>query len=646
MGTYTTGLHPVAGGSYAWLQASGGWGLSNAGLVVGDGGAVLVDTLFDLAHTGRMLAGLADLTAATPITTAVITHGNGDHWFGNELLPPDARIVAAEATAADMRAVGPAEVAALTRFPGPAGAFTGDVFAAFDFDPIRPRYADDTYTDEYELEVDGLELLLIDVGPAHTAGDTVVFCERDGVVFTGDIVFAGGTPIMWQGPVDNWLRACARIRALGATHLVPGHGPVSPVERVQDMADYLEFVREQAAPRFSRGMDAATAARDIDLGRFAGWPEAERLAANVSTVYRELDPDPAPPLSGPAMFGCMAELRARLGHRRRGGPGMRWVRYRPADRPNAQPRVGVVVDDAVHGDADGVTMLALVAAARLDERGEQLRTAPDEVHPLAEVVLAAPIETPPSLRDFMAFEQHVEGMAHLVGATPPVPEIWYRQPLYYFSNPACLLGPNDDVAMPPGCTVFDFELEIAALVGPRPDGGPLADLSVDQAAGAIVGYLLMNDWTARDLQAAEMQGPLGPCKGKDFATSLGPWLLTADELPGLAHGADSGISLEVAVDGVVFGRDRLASMAWTFAELVAYASRGTVLQSGDVIGSGTCGDGCLAERWGRQGRDAIAPLAPGSTVTLSAGPLGRQHSRVQAAGPVRAPLRDRRAPRS
>lgn len=114
---------------------------------------------------------------------------------------------------------------------------------------------------------------------------------------------------MWQGPVDNWLRACARIRSLGARFLVPGHGPVSPIDRVQDMADYLEFVREQAAPRHARGMDPATAARDIDLGRFAGWPEAERLAANVTTVYRELDPDPGPPLTGPAMFGCMADLR-------------------------------------------------------------------------------------------------------------------------------------------------------------------------------------------------------------------------------------------------------------------------------------------------------------------------------------------------
>jgi 2-keto-4-pentenoate hydratase/2-oxohepta-3-ene-1,7-dioic acid hydratase in catechol pathway len=320
---------------------------------------------------------------------------------------------------------------------------------------------------------------------------------------------------------------------------------------------------------------------------------------------------------------------------------MRWVRYRPAG--GGVDRVGVVVDELVHGARPDVTMAGLVVAGRLADAGSQLLAAPDEVVRLADVALAAPIETPPSLRDFMAFERHVEGMGRLAGASPPVPDVWYRQPLYYFSNPACLLGPADDVAMPPGCELFDFELEVAAVVGPRPGNAPLTDLTVAEAAGAIVGYTLMNDWTARDLQAAEMQGPLGPCKGKDFATSLGPWLLTADELPGLAAGGeDTGVLLTASVDGEVFGRAPLHDMAWSFAELVSYASRGTALQPGDVIGSGTCGAGCIAERWGREGRGSFPPLRPGSVVTLDAGPLGRQTARVLAPAPVRAPLRDRR----
>ncbi len=303
-------LTRVAGGCYAWVQPDGGWGLSNAGLVVADGESVLIDTLFDGPHTARMLEGVRSVTVDAPIRTAVNTHGNGDHWFGNELLPADVSIVAAEGTVADMRAVGPETVAGLLTMPGAPGDFARRVFGAFDFGSVRARYPTATYRHELELSVGGVDLLLIDVGPAHTAGDTVVYCERDGVVFTGDIVFAGGTPIMWQGPVQNWINACRRITELGAQHLVPGHGPVTTPSRVQDMSDYLEYLRDETARRHTMGMDAEEAARDIPLGPFAAWPEAERLAVNVHALYRELSPEPLPPLSGPAAFGCMGELQA------------------------------------------------------------------------------------------------------------------------------------------------------------------------------------------------------------------------------------------------------------------------------------------------------------------------------------------------
>jgi glyoxylase-like metal-dependent hydrolase (beta-lactamase superfamily II) len=306
---YRAGLSRVAGGSYAWLQPDGGWGLSNSGLVLGDGEAVLIDTLFDLATSRRMLDGMDPILREAPIRTAINTHGNGDHWFGNQVLPGDTRIFAAEPTLADMQAVGPAAVAGLKAMPGPAGDFARRNFAAFDFTPVRPRYPTDTYRGELELSVAGLDLRLFDVGPAHTSGDTVVFCERDGVVFTGDIVFAGGTPIMWEGPVDNWIRACRRIKDLGARFLVPGHGPIVAPDRAQDMADYLEFVRAAAARRYDRGLTADEAARDIPLRGFAGWPEAERLAANVQTMYREFSSTHVPALSGPQMFGCMAQLQ-------------------------------------------------------------------------------------------------------------------------------------------------------------------------------------------------------------------------------------------------------------------------------------------------------------------------------------------------
>ena len=305
----TFGLNHVAGGSYAWLQPDGGWGLSNAGLILFDEGSVLVDTLFDLAHTRRMLDGLGHLTESNPIHTAINTHGNGDHWFGNELLDSGVRIIASAATVADMRAVGPQTVASLLQIPGPVGEFGRRVFGAFDFAPIRARYPTQDFETELHLSLPGLDVLLVDVGPAHTSGDTIIYCERDGVVFTGDIVFAGGTPIMWEGPVDNWLRACKTIEELGARYLVPGHGPISPVSRVRDMAAYLKFVREESVPRFERGMSAEIAARDISLGPFGSWPEAERLAANVTTIYRELSAETGPPTPGPVMFGCMADLR-------------------------------------------------------------------------------------------------------------------------------------------------------------------------------------------------------------------------------------------------------------------------------------------------------------------------------------------------
>ena len=310
------GLSPVRaqveGACHAWLQPDGGWGLSNAGLVVGAGESMLVDTLFDLAHTGAMLDGFAELTAAAPIRTVVNTHGNGDHWFGNELVPA-AEVVASAATERDMRAVGPASVQGLKDAPGPVGAYGRSIFGAFDFSGITPRYPDRTFDGELELVVGGVELRLLDLGPAHTAGDTVVFCERDGVVFTGDLLFAGGTPIVWDGPIENWLAACRRMLSLGATVAVPGHGPVSPIGRVRDMADYLEFVRDEATVRHDRGMPSQDAARDIDLGRFAGWPESERLAANVACVYRELSGPGAAPAGGPALFGCMAELHTDRG---------------------------------------------------------------------------------------------------------------------------------------------------------------------------------------------------------------------------------------------------------------------------------------------------------------------------------------------
>jgi 2-keto-4-pentenoate hydratase/2-oxohepta-3-ene-1,7-dioic acid hydratase in catechol pathway len=223
------------------------------------------------------------------------------------------------------------------------------------------------------------------------------------------------------------------------------------------------------------------------------------------------------------------------------------------------------------------------------------------------------------VRDFIAFEEHVEGAAPSVSAEAGVVAEWYQAPVFYFSNPYSIVGPYDDVAIPEGSRQLDFELEVAAVIGAQG-----SDLTPTQARRAIAGYTILNDWSARDLQRREMRVGLGPVKGKDFATTLGPCLVTADEVERYRD-SDGFLDLEmvVEVNGVQIGRDLLSNMAWPFEELVSYASRNTMVRPGDVLGSGTCGNGgSLAELWGRRGRVDPPPLRPGDVVTMTVHELG------------------------
>ncbi|MGN9758142.1 MBL fold metallo-hydrolase [Streptomyces sp. SD31] len=280
--------------------------MSNAGLVVGRGTSLLVDTLYDLRLTAEMLDAFAPVTADAPISTVVNTHGNGDHWFGNQLVA-HAEIVAARGSLTDMRQVGPAEMRQLTVAPELTGRFARRIFGPFDFTDVTPVLPERVFDGELVLDIGGTEVRLIDVGPAHSAGDTIVHVPRARVVYTGDIVFAGATPVVWHGPFTNWLAACDLLLGLDADVIVPGHGPVTTKKAVRNIRDYLEFVHEQAVTRFTAGMPVMDAAHDIRLGRFAELDESERLAVNVHTVYRELDPS-LPPLDGPGLFGRMAQL--------------------------------------------------------------------------------------------------------------------------------------------------------------------------------------------------------------------------------------------------------------------------------------------------------------------------------------------------
>ncbi|MEV0600575.1 fumarylacetoacetate hydrolase family protein [Streptomyces sp. NPDC050315] len=291
-------------------------------------------------------------------------------------------------------------------------------------------------------------------------------------------------------------------------------------------------------------------------------------------------------------------------------------------------RCGVVEDTVVRALPDGI---APVDAVGVRPVGPAV--------PLADVRLLPPVQ-PPTVRDFVTFEEHVEGVRRSVDGASGVPDAWYEAPVFYFTNPYAVIGPYDDVPMPPGSRLFDFELEVAAVIGRAG-----RDLTPEQAREHIVGYTVLNDWSARDLQSAEMKVGLGPCKGKDTATTLGPYLVTADELEPYRD-ADGffRLALTAAVNGEVVGRDLLSHMSWTFEEMAAYASRGTYVMPGDVLGSGTCGNGgCLAELWGRRGDRTPPPLQPGDTVTLTVEGLGSVSNTVVAgAAPVPLPTARRR----
>lgn len=308
---YTRGLHELGDGLYAYLQPDGGWGWSNAGLITADGTSLLVDTLYDLHLTREMLSAMAPVTARHPIDAAVNTHSNPDHCFGNELLPAAAEIYASAASAAEIQQLSPELLHALKSAPGMPPELTDFVqhaFGPFDFEGITVRHPSQTFAGRMDLEVGDRTVSFVELGPAHTGGDTIVHVPDAGVVFTGDLLFIEGTPIVWAS-LRNWIAACDRILHLGASVLIPGHGPVTDASGVEDVRRYLRHVRAAARERFEAGMDPAAAAADIDISDFADWGDPERLAANVIAAYRELDPSlPAP--SAPELFMAMAHWRA------------------------------------------------------------------------------------------------------------------------------------------------------------------------------------------------------------------------------------------------------------------------------------------------------------------------------------------------
>ncbi|MBD3769672.1 MAG: MBL fold metallo-hydrolase [Rhodobacterales bacterium] len=309
---YTHGLKDIGNGLYAWLQPDGGWGWSNAGLIVDGDQSLLVDTLFDMHLTRDMLNAMADASgvSADRIGTIVNTHANGDHCHGNGCCP-QAEIIASEASAKEMAEIPPDALAMFKKMGGqlgPGGAYFADIFSPFDFAAVEERLPTQTFTGRMDLTVGDKAVELHEVGPAHTGGDVIVHVPADRTVFTGDILFIDGTPLMWAGPVQNWINACEKIIAMEADVIVPGHGPITDKAGVQRVADYLAYVDVEARKRFDAGLSVRDAAHDIALGDYARWGDAERIAVNVDSLYREYrgDGQVTPVME---LFTLMAEMR-------------------------------------------------------------------------------------------------------------------------------------------------------------------------------------------------------------------------------------------------------------------------------------------------------------------------------------------------
>jgi glyoxylase-like metal-dependent hydrolase (beta-lactamase superfamily II) len=309
---FTKGLHELGDGLYAYLQPDGGWGWSNAGLVTGGGTSLLVDTLYDLRLTREMLDAMAPVVEHHPLDAAMNTHANPDHCFGNELLPEATEIYASARTAQEFGDVTPellASIKSAPDLPPELRAFADHIWGPFEFEGITVRPPSQTFEDRLDLTVGDREVALVELGPAHTGGDTILWVPDAATVFTGDLVFSEGTPVVWAD-YDNWIAACDRILELDARVIVPGHGPVTDASGVRDVQRYLRYVRDEARERFDAGMDADAAADDIDVSAFSDWGETERIAANVAEAYRAFDPS-RPALTPAEQIVRMAQWRAR-----------------------------------------------------------------------------------------------------------------------------------------------------------------------------------------------------------------------------------------------------------------------------------------------------------------------------------------------
>lgn len=309
---------------------------------------------------------------------------------------------------------------------------------------------------------------------------------------------------------------------------------------------------------------------------------------------------------------------------------MRWTTYvSPSD---STTHVALVDDNKLHGVRDTTQLIELLDDAEaMAAAAERAKSDPIDVLELETAEVLAPVPVPPSVRDFYAFESHVLACAKALDQ--PINPDWYELPVFYFQNPQATRGHRADVELAPGSTRFDFELEVAAVVGRAG-----RDLHPEEAEEHIAGYMLMSDWSARDLQAREMKQTMGPVKGKDTATSYGPWLVTPDELSGRRGAKAYDLKMTASVNGRPYSEGNLDDLHWSFGQMMAYASRGTLLVPGDIIGSGTVGTGCILELSLVHGEDQYPFLKVGDEIRLEVEELGSISTTIRQGSDV-IPLR-------
>lgn len=287
---YAKGLFQVGANTYAYVQPDGIWGMSNAGLIVDGDQTMLVDTLMDLRLTNEMLTTMADaIPASRKIDILVNSHADIDHTYGNQLVK-GARIVASQGTAEEFFKVTPEYLLKLvTTDDSEGGRYIAEKMGThlFDYSDIVLTPPTETFDRETTLMVGNKEVRLLNVGPAHTSGDTIIHSVQDRVVFTGDLLFLGVHPAIWAGSLEGWIAACDTMLALDIDTVVSGHGPVTDKKGLETFRTYLVTIRDETRKRFDAGLSVEEAAFDIALSPpYDEWISPERMVGTVNYLYR------------------------------------------------------------------------------------------------------------------------------------------------------------------------------------------------------------------------------------------------------------------------------------------------------------------------------------------------------------------------